>query len=193
VVADGEFVVAGGDRPVLLEPGDGPLDHVALPVAHRIDPGRPATPWASAGSGRPLVGPLGDGVRDPASAQQLPAGGVAVAAVSGQMRWPLAGPTQPAGARDPDGIQQRLELGALMALSGGDHHPKRPPAAIAGQMELGGQPTATTAQCLVGLRSRSYVAAGAPFRAPAACWWARTMVASTTTSQSTSLTASDLV
>jgi hypothetical protein len=36
VVADGQLVVPGSDGAVLLEPGDGPLDHVALAVAHRI-------------------------------------------------------------------------------------------------------------------------------------------------------------
>jgi hypothetical protein len=41
VVADGQLVVPGRDGPVLFEPGDRPFDHVALPVAHRIDQRRP--------------------------------------------------------------------------------------------------------------------------------------------------------
>ena len=44
VVTDGQFVVAGGDGPVLLEPGDGPLNDVALAIAHRIHSGWPTTP-----------------------------------------------------------------------------------------------------------------------------------------------------
>ena len=44
------------------------LDHVALPVAHRIDQRRPATPGAPAGSGGLLVGAFRDGVGDPALA-----------------------------------------------------------------------------------------------------------------------------
>jgi hypothetical protein len=49
---------------VLLEPGDGPLDHVAPPVPQRIDDGgRP--PLAPRRAGGLLVGPLGHGVRDP--------------------------------------------------------------------------------------------------------------------------------
>jgi hypothetical protein len=51
---------------VLLEPGDGSFDDVALAVAHRIDQGWPATPRASPRPGGLLVGPLGDGVGDPA-------------------------------------------------------------------------------------------------------------------------------
>jgi hypothetical protein len=50
---------------VLLESGDGSFDDVALPVAHRIDQGRPATPGAPTGSGGLLVGALRDGVGDP--------------------------------------------------------------------------------------------------------------------------------
>jgi hypothetical protein len=75
------------------------FDHVALAVAHQVYPGRPATPWAPASPRRLLVGPLRDGVRDPALAQQPSAGAVAVASVSDQMSWPLAGPAQPAWAR----------------------------------------------------------------------------------------------
>jgi hypothetical protein len=69
------------------------------------------------------------------------------------MRWALAGPTQPAWARNSDHVQQWRKLGALMALAGGHQHGERPPAAIGGQVELGRQPTAATAQCLVGLGS----------------------------------------
>src|SRR5215207_8346430 len=54
------------------------FDPVALAVTHRIDQGRPATPGAPASPCRLLVGPLGDGVGDPAPAQQSAAGGVAV-------------------------------------------------------------------------------------------------------------------
>jgi hypothetical protein len=78
-------------------------------------------------------------------------------------------------------------------LAGGHQHGQRPTAAITSQVELGRQPASATTQCLAGLGSGRSVGAGSPFRAPAACWWARTMVASTTTSQSTSPTASERV
>jgi hypothetical protein len=80
-----------------------------------------------------------------------------------------------------------------MTLAGGDQYPQRPTTAVAGQMQLGGQPAAAAPECLVTVGIGAYVAAGSPFRAPAACWWARTIVASTTTSQSTSPTASERV
>jgi hypothetical protein len=79
VVADRELVVPGGDGPVLFEPADGPLNHIALAVAHRIHPRRPATAWSAPRPSGLLVGALGDGVGDPPLAQQPPAGGGAVA------------------------------------------------------------------------------------------------------------------
>jgi hypothetical protein len=65
VIADGQLVVPGRDGSVLLEPGDGPLDHVALAIAHWINPRRPATSRSAAGPGGLLVGALRDGVGDP--------------------------------------------------------------------------------------------------------------------------------
>jgi hypothetical protein len=108
---------------VLLEPGDRPLEHVALPLAHRIQLWWPTAPGASPEPGGLLVGPLGDGVGDPALARQAPAGGVAVAAVGGQVGGALAGSAQSTWARHPDAVQQRLKLGALMPLAGSDQHP----------------------------------------------------------------------
>jgi hypothetical protein len=107
-----------------------------------------------AGPGLLLVGALGDGVGDPPPAQQPPTCRVAVAAVGDQVRGPLARSPRPTGARDPDGIQQRPELGALMALAGGDQNRQWAAVAVAGQVDLGGEPTAATPQCLVGLGSR---------------------------------------
>jgi hypothetical protein len=92
VVADGQLVVAGGDGPVLLEPGDRPLDHVALPLTHWIHLGWPPAPGSASGAGGLLIRPLRDGVGDPALAQQPSAGGVAVAAVGDQVGGALARP-----------------------------------------------------------------------------------------------------
>jgi hypothetical protein len=50
---------------MLLEPGDGSFDHVALAVAHQIDHRWPAAPGAPASPELLLVGPLRDGVSDP--------------------------------------------------------------------------------------------------------------------------------
>jgi hypothetical protein len=139
---------------VLVEPGDGPLDDVALAVAHRIHDWWSAAPGAPPGPSGLLIGPLRDGVRNPALAQQPAAGGVAVASISNQVPWAPARPTQPAWAGHPDGVQQRPELGALMTLAGGEEHPQRPPATITSQMDLGREPAPAVSQCLVGLSSR---------------------------------------
>jgi site-specific DNA recombinase len=129
--------------------------HVALAVAHWIHDWRPTASGTAPGSSGLLVGPLRDGVGDPTLAQQPPAGGVAVAAVGGQVGWALARPAQSTWARHPDGVQQRLKLGALMALTGGDQHPQRPAVAIGGQVDLGRKPAAAASQCLVIVGSRA--------------------------------------
>jgi len=153
VVADRQLVVPSSDRAVLLEPSDGPLNDIALLVAHCIHDWRPATSGAASQASRLLVRPLGDGVGNPTSAQQAPAGPIAGATIGGQVRWALTRPAPPARSLDPDGIQQPAQLGALVPLAGGNHHPKRPPTAVAGQVDLGRQPTPAASQCLVSLRS----------------------------------------
>ena len=100
-----------------------------------------------------LVGALGDGVGDPPLAQQPTAGRVAVAPVGDQVVGALARPTQPRPGH-PDRIQQRFQLGAFMALTGGDHHGQRTAAAIGDQVDLGGEPTPAASQGLVDLGSR---------------------------------------
>jgi hypothetical protein len=134
----------------LFEPGDGPLDHVTALVAHRIQRRRAATPSAPPGPEGLLVGPLGDGVGDPPLAQQPPTGRVAVAPVSNQVRWTLARPTR-SWPGHPDRIQQWFQLGALMALPGGDQHGQWPTVAVTSQVDLGGEPAAAVAQGLVQL------------------------------------------
>jgi hypothetical protein len=127
---------------------------VALTVAHHIDLRWPAAPGASSSPSGLLVGPLRDGVGNPALAQQPAAGGVAVAPVGDQMRRALAGPPQLTRPRHPDGVQQWTQLGAFMALAGGDQHCQRAALAVAGQVDLAGQAAPATAQCLVGLGTR---------------------------------------
>src|SRR5215218_3606043 len=71
----------------------------------------------------------------------------------------------------------------------------RPAAAVAAQVELGGQPTPGAAERLglvTDLPPLVSARAGR-LRAPAACWWARTLLESTLTTHSNSPTASDLV
>ena len=93
-VVGGVLVVAGGDPAPLLEPADTPLDHVAALVVLRLVAARP--PRAAL-----LVTAGGDGVGDAASAQQPPAGRVAVAPVGDQVPRPLAWPARPPGRGTP--------------------------------------------------------------------------------------------
>jgi hypothetical protein len=52
----------------------------------------------------------------------------------------LAGPAPPAWACDSDGVQEGLELGALMPLAGGNQHGQRSAVSVHGEMNLGRQP-----------------------------------------------------
>ena len=168
------------------------FDLVALAVADPVEPERPARPPGAAGA---LVGPLRDGVRDATAAQQEPTPRIAVTLVADHVVGPLARPTPPARPRHPDRVQDRLQLGTVMPLAGGEHHAQRPAAAVAAKVNLGGQPAPGTAKRLglvTGVPPLVSARAGR-LRAPAACWWARTLVASTLTTHSSSPTASDLV
>ena len=118
------------------------------------------------------------GVRDPAAAQQPPAGRVAVALVGDQVVGALAGPAAPGGSWHADRVKDGLELGAVVALPGLmttlNGRPRRsqprwifvvsPPRGPAEHLER------VMADPL--LRSASATC----LRAPTACWWARTLL-----------------
>jgi hypothetical protein len=163
-------------------------------VAHAApEPPADRSARESCGRCRDVVAPLGTSCTH--SRDQH----VRIAAISDQVGWTLAGPSSPARPRDTDGVQERLQLGALMALPGGHHDAERPAFGVHGQVQLAAQPAAGSSQSLIG----SFVGLlGRPFcrssracrcRAPAACWWARLIVASTLMVHSTCPTASDLV
>ena len=145
-VADGELVVAGRDRTVLLEPADTALDHVALPIAHQVNSWWPSTTPAPARPSGLLVRPFRDGVRDPTTAQHRPAARIRIAAVGDQVVRALAWPATPARSCDGDGVQQGLKLGALMALAGGDQQRQWSAVAVHGEMDLGREPTPASPQ-----------------------------------------------
>jgi hypothetical protein len=77
-VADGEFVEAGRDRAVLLQPADAAFDRVALSVLLSVEVVGPAALRAPAGAVGGLVGRDRDHAGDPAAAQvsAVPATGV---------------------------------------------------------------------------------------------------------------------
>lgn len=109
--------------------------------------------------------------------------GQRVALVAVHPQRPGAGPARPAPL-DTDAGHDRLELRAVVDVPAGEREHKGTAAAVAGQVDLRTQPAAGPAECLTG--------PGPPIRAPAACWWARTIVESTQTiDQSTSPIASE--
>jgi len=120
---------------------------------------------------------------------------VAVALVGDDAIGTPSRPSPPAGPRQPDAVQHRGRLRAVMALPRRDDDGERPPLPVARQVELGRQPAPTAPELLVG-RVDDPLFSSARLRrrrAPLACWWARAVELSTRTSQTTSPTASERV
>lgn len=134
-------------------------------------------------------------MRDATAAQQPSTSRVAVALVADQVVGLLAGPTPPARSWDRDGIKDRFELGAVVPLAGSKDHAQRPAPPVAAEVDLGGQPAPGPAKRLGLVMDDPPLTSprAGRLRAPAACWWARTLVESTLTIHSSSPTASDLV
>jgi hypothetical protein len=121
-----------------------------------------------------------DGVADAVPSQPGSYRARAVALVAQHVGGPRPG-TARARARYPDRLHHGGEPGAVVGVAAREHEGERAPEGVAGQVDLAGQ----TAP---GASERG--AAEPPFRAPAACRWARTTVESTDTSQSISPAAS---
>lgn len=176
----GSFVVAGGEGLVLLEFAEAAFDDVAAPVGGAFEA---AECLAASSASADLVGAFGDGAGDAPFSQLGADLAGRVALVAGHPVGPDAGP---AGAvpLDGDAGHDRLELRAVVDVPARDREGERPALPVTGEGDLRAQPTAGPAERLAG--------PGSPFRAPAACWWARTTVESThTIDQSTSPTASE--
>jgi len=151
------------------------FDSVALAVGLPVE----ARPAALVGAGR-------DDCGDTATAQLGSDAGIAVALVGHQSRRASARPAPPRtaiGTRPLDraSVQERWQQRRLVALAGGRHDDQRPPATLHPQVQLGAQPTAASPQCLI-LRADDPLfrsSSAGWWRAPAACWWARTTLPST--------------
>lgn len=120
-----EFVVAGGDGPVLLEPVDRALDRVALPVGGTVK--------AYAAARLPRL--ARDDRSDPALTQIGADGLAGVAHVPGHARRPDPRSASPPCHRSP--LQQRLGLSRLMPLSRRQHPGDGLAAPLGPQVELG--------------------------------------------------------
>jgi hypothetical protein len=87
---------------------------------------------------------------------------------------PVGPPARAGGpaAGDRDLIEQRQQLRVVVGLPGGEPDGHGQPAAVDGQVQLGGQPAAGAPEGLpVDREVLDPLRAAAPFfRAPAACW-----------------------
>src|SRR5438128_1457604 len=113
------FVVAGGHGAELFEFADGAFDGVALLVVGGVEAGWSAAPATAAGAVGLLIGPLGNGRADAASAQVGADVSTGVGLVGADAAGSGAG-TAPAAAADADGGHQGLEGHRVVALAGSD-------------------------------------------------------------------------
>lgn len=157
MVGDLQFLVAGGDGPVLLEAVDQPFDPVALAVGGAVEADAAARFGLEAGDDGP----------NPSATQVGPDRPARVALVADDTGGPAAG-SAAAGPLDAAPLQQRGDLRRLVALARGQDEADRLAAALGAEVELGREAAAGAAEGL----------GAAPFFAPAALWCARTVVPS---------------
>jgi hypothetical protein len=140
------FLVAGRQPTPLFEAIDTPLDQVAPGIDGFVEEERPSWPNCSL---RTLVASLWNGVRDLSLPQPAATEWVTVALVGDEAVG--AGPRSAAATRsgDPDAVEDRSQLGAVMILPWGNHDREGSPFSVTSQMELGGQPSPATAEALV--------------------------------------------
>ncbi len=182
---------SGWPGPELFEPVKAPLDYVAAPVDGQVERGRPTRGLALRLAARELVSTLRTGERHTPGARGPAGGGIRV----GPVRVLPAGPAPRSTGPRPthvDLIEQRKKLGVFTGLAGDDQDRHGQPAAIDSEVDLAGQPAPRASKPFALDRERvDPPGLGPPsFRAPAACWCARTEVESTENSHSTRPTAS---
>ncbi len=178
LVGLGGFVVAGGDAAPLLQSVEAAFHDVAALVELFVEGRRAPAVAAAPEPVADLVGPLGDGVADAALSQPGADGFGAVALVAQDVGGPHAGPSW-ADAGYPYRLHHCGELGAVVGVAARDGEGERAAEGVAGEMDFAGQAASGASEC-----------PAPPFRAPDACWWARTIVESTEISQSMSPAAS---
>ncbi|ANS70670.1 transposase subunit [Streptomyces lincolnensis] len=178
------LLVAGGDPAPLFEAVDAPLDGVALLVGLAVEGRRPASAAALSQPVASLVRRDRDHRPDAALAQVFPDRAGRIGLVGKDHVRPGAGSSaRPGNAQAGHDVR---EGGRIPGLPGGEMEGRRPTAVIGGKVDLRGQSAAGAANGVV-----VWFAGRGPFlRAPAACWWARTIVESTETAQLRSSSAS---
>ena len=193
MVVGGAFGVAGRQVAELFEPVEAAFDDVALFVAFSVECGRPPRePFAarcaiwSSRSGQTMRMRR----RRP---HRFSGGGVGVGLVQDHRLGAASWPARPFPL-DTDPVEQRHELELSPAWPGVSRIRIGRPRPSTARWDLGTQSASGSAEVLPGDGDGfDGFAGGAPFfRAPAACWWARTTEESTEITHSTSPTASSL-
>src|SRR5215217_4701731 len=140
LVADGELVKAGRDRPELLAAVHQPLHLVPGAIADPVEGRRAATTSTLTDPVGLLVPTLRDGVADVAGPQGGPVGPTAVGLVPGQMLRSHPRPAAAARPRHPYGVHQPDQLASAGILARREPGRQVATAPVADRMELGGQP-----------------------------------------------------
>src|SRR5687768_7069071 len=140
-----------------------------------------------------LVAAFGAGERDPSLTQRSPGGQVRVGLVGHDSVRAGAGP---AGSVTPDVdlVEQRQQLRVVPGLSRSQDDRHRQATPVHSEVDLAGQPASGPSEGFpVDGEVFDPVGGASPFlRAPAECWWARTLLESTLIVHSTFPTESSL-
>lgn len=156
-----------------FQPVDAALHRVALAVVDLVELRRSATAGTAFLTVADLVGFLRDGAADTTSAQVGTVRAGAVGLICPDLVRPGARSAR-SRAGYPDGLQDRLELRAVVPVTGGDDERERLLPLLDGQVQLGGQPAARASETVVvglGVDAAGRLLLQCPFlRAPAACW-----------------------
>lgn len=161
------------------------LDDVAAAVDAPVEAGRPSAACAAVQSTEDLVDAFGNRVRDATSSQVGADLSRAVPLVGNQMVGP--GPRTPGpDSGHADRTQHLLQACAVVGVAARQDEPERAAESVAGQVDFRAQSATGSAEGVI----TRFVPVDCPLLPPAACWWARTMVESTDTSQSMSPAAS---
>lgn len=145
-VVDRTLLVARGESTPLLEPIDTALDYIATRVDRLVEGERTTRPSRPPSA---LIPALGDHVRDLPRAQKTTTARVAVPFVGDEPIRTGPGPSTSTVSRDMDPLQYRFQLRTIVPLPWCDHDREWPPFPVAGQMKLGGQPSAAASKPFV--------------------------------------------
>jgi putative methionine-R-sulfoxide reductase with GAF domain len=141
LVAGGELVKAGRDRPELLAAVHQPLHLIPVAGAGPVKGRRPTAPGTTTGPVGRLIITLRDRVADAAGPQRRPVGAAAVGLIAGQVIRSRARPPTTAGPSHPHLVHQPDQLGGVSVLPRGQPGGQVAATPIADRVELGGQPT----------------------------------------------------